>query len=414
MQLKRGERGFTLVELLITISLMGVVSLALADLVISALREMSATSDRMDLSQDAQLGAVYFAQDVAAVGLRDYSAVAVGTTLCRSSRRSSSNAADDAGGATCGPLPTSVLRLLSDDWTSVPTARRTAVVAYYLQGGDLHRATCLSPATDPSSDLVIVQDVVPGSVSVTCSTSCTAPALPVSITLALRGEQAIRRGLPDHPERTAETVVRGVAGRARASLLLVLVVISVVAVALSALLTRADSAQKVERVLRDQTAASYTADGAMQAAINNLRNSTYNGEQGQHCFGLSDTLSLPTFTPARNLLDFQLRSSDLYCGPEAGAWSTATDRDCNRPDNAILTSAASRARTGSRSTSRQTRPCASTARSSRTPRSTSRPASSARQAPCRHEASAQASPRHSATSASTHYLQATTRSTRRY
>lgn len=184
MQLKRGERGFTLIELLITISLMSVVSLALGDLLIGALREMSATSDRMDLSQDAQLGAVYFAQDVAAVGLRDYAAPgAVGSSL-PFKQSVQLNAADDAGGATCGPLPTSVLRLLSDDW-AIPTTRRTAVVAYYLQGQDLHRATCLSPATVPASDVVVVQNVVPASVSVTCSTTCTVAVVPVAITLRL-------------------------------------------------------------------------------------------------------------------------------------------------------------------------------------------------------------------------------------
>ncbi|TDU91688.1 prepilin-type N-terminal cleavage/methylation domain-containing protein [Kribbella voronezhensis] len=183
MRLKRGERGFTLVELLITISLMGVITLALGDLLISALREMSATSDRMDLAQDAQLGAAYFAQDVAAVGLRDYTAGAVDSTL-PFKESVQVNAAADAGGATCGPLPTSVLRLLSDDW-SIAATRRTAVVAYYLQGGDLHRATCISPATVPASDVVVVQNVVPASVSVTCSTSCTALPVPVAITLHL-------------------------------------------------------------------------------------------------------------------------------------------------------------------------------------------------------------------------------------
>lgn len=177
MQLKRGERGFTLIELLITISLMGVVSLSLGDLLISALREMSATSDRMDLSQDAQLSAVYFAQDVAAVGLRDYTA---GTPSLPFKQSVQLNAADDS----CGPLPTSVLRLLSDDWT-LPTTRRTAIVAYYLQGGDLHRATCLSPVTAPVSDVVIVQNVVPSSISITCSTPCAAPSIPTSITLHL-------------------------------------------------------------------------------------------------------------------------------------------------------------------------------------------------------------------------------------
>jgi hypothetical protein len=168
-----------LVELLMTISLMGVITLALGDLLIGALREMSATSDRMDLAQDAQLGAVYFAQDVAAVGLRDYT-----DSSLPFKESVQVNAADDAGGASCGPLPTSVLRLLSDDW-SLPDTRRTAVVAYYLQGGDLHRATCISPASAPANDVVVVQNVVPSSVSVTCSTSCTALPVPAAITLQL-------------------------------------------------------------------------------------------------------------------------------------------------------------------------------------------------------------------------------------
>ncbi|MEU0093493.1 hypothetical protein [Kribbella sp. NPDC006257] len=121
------------------------------------------------------------------------------------------------------------------------------------------------------------------------------------------------------------------------SLLLVLVVISVVGVALSALLTRADSAQKVSNALRDQAATTYTADGAMQAAINNLRNSTYSGESGQHCFGLTDSLSLPTFTPARNLLELPT-SAAVTCTPDPKQVVVQCDGStCNRPDNAILT-----------------------------------------------------------------------------
>ncbi|HEY0616025.1 MAG TPA: hypothetical protein VGD15_00500 [Kribbella sp.] len=115
------------------------------------------------------------------------------------------------------------------------------------------------------------------------------------------------------------------------SLLLVLVVVTVIAVALSALLTRADAAQRVSKNLRDQTVASYTADGAMQAAINNLRNSNYNGESGQRCFGLSDTLSMIAF----NGLD----SAAVRCRPDPKqvVVQCQTSTGCNRPDNAILT-----------------------------------------------------------------------------
>jgi len=185
--LKRSQGGFTLIELLITIALMGVVSLALSDLVISALKQMSATSDRLDLSQDEQLGAVYFSRDVAAFGLRDYDAAISGGSL-PFKPSIQLDAADDADGATCGPLPVSALRLLSDDWdlAVAPPVRRTAVVAYYLKPVDgvfeLHRARCVGSST-PSSDVRLSQSVKPGTVSVNCSTPCTAVVAPLSVTL---------------------------------------------------------------------------------------------------------------------------------------------------------------------------------------------------------------------------------------
>ena len=105
MQLRStAERGFTLIEVLITISLMGVVSLALSDLVIGALRQMTATSDRMDVSQDEQLGAAYFARDVAALGLRDYGA-AIGGESLPFKPSIQLDAADDAGGIDLWPGP---------------------------------------------------------------------------------------------------------------------------------------------------------------------------------------------------------------------------------------------------------------------------------------------------------------------
>ncbi|WP_026163445.1 hypothetical protein [Kribbella catacumbae] len=114
------------------------------------------------------------------------------------------------------------------------------------------------------------------------------------------------------------------------SLLMVLVVITVVALALSALLTRSDAAQKVTASLRQEAAAASTADGAMQAAINNLRNSSYNGEPGQRCFGLSDTLSLLAFDG--------LSPVAVKCQPDPKqvVVQCSGDTDCNRPENAIL------------------------------------------------------------------------------
>ncbi|MFC6161933.1 PulJ/GspJ family protein [Kribbella jiaozuonensis] len=186
MRLRRTEQGFTLIELLITMTLMGVVTVGLADLVVNALHQMSATSDRLDMAQDAQLGATYFARDVAAVGLRDYGAVALDGSL-PFEPSVQLDAVDSAGGVVCGPVPVAAVRLLSDYWdTSVtPAVRRTAVVAYYVNGaGELHRARCLG-GTTPSSDLRLASNVKPGSVAVTCSTACDSAVLPEGITLRL-------------------------------------------------------------------------------------------------------------------------------------------------------------------------------------------------------------------------------------
>lgn len=188
MQLRRAEQGFTLIEVLITIALMGIVSLALSDLVINALRQMSATSDRLDMSQDAQLGSTYFSRDVAAVGLRDYGAVGA-DGLLPFKPSVELDAGWGLGGVACGPLPDAVVRLLSDNWdtTVTPAVRRTAVVAYYVKVADgvseLRRAQCLGPSTTPTSDVRIASNVKAGSLSVTCSTACPATVLPEDITL---------------------------------------------------------------------------------------------------------------------------------------------------------------------------------------------------------------------------------------
>ncbi|TDD18387.1 prepilin-type N-terminal cleavage/methylation domain-containing protein [Kribbella turkmenica] len=180
--MRRNEQGFTLVELLITMTLMGVVSLALADLVINSLRQMSATSDRLDMAQDAQLGATYFSRDVAAVGLRDYSAVAADGSLPFKPSVQLDAAFTD-GGYTCGPAPEAAVRLLADYWDA-SAVRRTAVVAYYLSAaGELRRTECRGPDTTPSSDVRIATNVKPGSVEVSCSTTCTSAVVPDGITL---------------------------------------------------------------------------------------------------------------------------------------------------------------------------------------------------------------------------------------
>jgi len=82
---------------------------------------------------------------------------------------------------------------------------------------------------------------------------------------------------------------------AGAALPLVLILVTVIAVVLGALLSFADTSVRTTVNLRDQAASAYTADGALQAAINSIRAGTFTGAAGEHCFGGSDTLALPNF-----------------------------------------------------------------------------------------------------------------------
>lgn len=203
MQLRRrtrSEGGFTLVELLVAIVILGVITVPLSGTVMSALKNTGTTGDRMDLSHDAQLSSSYFARDVAAVGIRDYDHVSGNSLPFKPSVQR--DAAYDQGGYTCGGAgtPTAALRLLSDAWdpaTSMTTPE-TVVVAYYLMtvagSTELHRMKCTGSAAPV--DVLIAHNVKPGSVTVTCSSDCELADVPNEITLRL---VATKPSVGDYP-----------------------------------------------------------------------------------------------------------------------------------------------------------------------------------------------------------------------
>lgn len=116
-----------------------------------------------------------------------------------------------------------------------------------------------------------------------------------------------------------------------AALVLALIVITVIALSLSALLTLSDTSVRTTVGLRDQVSDTYNADGAMQAAINNLRNSNYNDNPGQSCFGAGNTLQLSNF--------YGPKSAAITCqaDPKKVLIHCESLGQCNRPGNAILT-----------------------------------------------------------------------------
>jgi prepilin-type N-terminal cleavage/methylation domain-containing protein len=183
----RSDAGFTLVELLLVITILGVITIPLGNVVIGMVRNHQATQDRLELSHDAQISAAYVARDVAGVGVRDYGAVpAAGATL-PFKQSVQLGAAYDAGGYVCGgaATPTATVRFLADAWNASATPATVAVdvTAYYLAGAELHRMKCLAGSTTPASDIVVAHNVT--SVAVACSTACQDAAVPQAVKLTL-------------------------------------------------------------------------------------------------------------------------------------------------------------------------------------------------------------------------------------
>lgn len=195
MQLRRRDGGFTLVELLVAVVIIGIISLPLGNVLVSYFRNTDATTARLNESHDAQIAAAYWAQDVAGMGTRS-------TTTPYDFVQSIDNPT-----YTCAPgVGTPIVRFISDDYPSGPGTATQVRVAYVVETvsgqTQLHRIRCVGSSV-PTSDAVLAHDLNPATPpSVTCSTTCTAsPAIPstVSLTLSIKD--------PKDTNSTAYTVV---------------------------------------------------------------------------------------------------------------------------------------------------------------------------------------------------------------
>jgi prepilin-type N-terminal cleavage/methylation domain-containing protein len=207
MRLNTTDDGFTLIELLVAIVILGVIAAPLANVVITAISGTGTTADRLALSNDAQLSATYFAQDVASMGIRDYTNTQAGTGTVPYKASIQLNAAYNAGGLTCGTTPpettgTAVVRFLADDWNTTvsPPVVTTDIVAYYLVPvgtvDELHRIKCVAGSATPLYDMLLATDVDPNTVAVICSSTCGATPVPQQVTLAFSVTRASASAYP--------------------------------------------------------------------------------------------------------------------------------------------------------------------------------------------------------------------------
>ena len=186
-----GDRGFTLVELLLVIVIVGVITVPLSSVVIGFLKNTDATTARLIESHDGQIAAAYWAQDVASIGTRL-------TTYPYAPQQSVElNAAYNLGPYPCGAAgtPAAVVRLAWDEFSMDPatnvvtsTVVRVAYVVRTVAGAtELHRLRCQGSAT-VVSDVTLAHVLDPATLpALTCTTptTCTTAVVPDTLTLTL-------------------------------------------------------------------------------------------------------------------------------------------------------------------------------------------------------------------------------------
>ncbi|HZM84603.1 MAG TPA: prepilin-type N-terminal cleavage/methylation domain-containing protein [Candidatus Limnocylindrales bacterium] len=183
MRLKRDDRGVTLIEVLVAVTLLAIIMFPLTNAMITYLRNTNATNDRLAASHDAQIAAAFFAQDVQSIGVRDWDVA--GFALKQSVEL---NVAPHAGLHQCGPAgattPNAVVRMAWDDPAAATGRPPKVVVSYVVAGRELHRWHCAGGAF---RDTMVAHNL--DSVSAPqCVPSCSDPqSLSMDLTIRVLG-----------------------------------------------------------------------------------------------------------------------------------------------------------------------------------------------------------------------------------
>lgn len=181
-----GDDGFTLVELILAIVIIGVITVPLSDVVLGYFRNTDATTARLLESHDVQIASAYWAQDVASIGTR----MAPPTYTLNQSVET--GVASSSGLYPCGPAgtPNAVARLAWDDFNGAGVVTVVRVAYVVEQTTELHRLRCDGSAT-VVSDVMLAHDLDPSTLpTVAClgtsgENCAAAPAVPTKVTLNL-------------------------------------------------------------------------------------------------------------------------------------------------------------------------------------------------------------------------------------
>jgi prepilin-type N-terminal cleavage/methylation domain-containing protein len=197
VRLMRDERGFTLPELLISITILGMIIGPLTAALVVYTRNADSTVARMSESHDVQIASAYFAQDIQSTGVRATAspynpAASIFTTW------SVSVACDGMRLINGTPVPTTpIVRLQWDDPVSPAVRVQVSYVVADDPGGErqFRRIECRSTAGNPlslTSELVVAHNLdknrtVLQAAQVVCAPNpvCNATPVPRSVALTL-------------------------------------------------------------------------------------------------------------------------------------------------------------------------------------------------------------------------------------
>jgi Tfp pilus assembly protein PilW len=199
---RRSESGYTLIELIIAITLLAAVTGAMVAAFITTNNANANTSERIHESNDAQLTAGFWAADAQAAGGTDPSLGTTDTTLGVSK-------SDAAGCGTGTPVVSFKWREWTDRDTALVDTFVTRVANYFYDGSthELRRQAC---ANGVSSSVVTLATRVESSPVVTCDGSLTCPSLPGRVQIIVTETNAPVNTRPGPYSFTLSATVRSV------------------------------------------------------------------------------------------------------------------------------------------------------------------------------------------------------------
>jgi prepilin-type N-terminal cleavage/methylation domain-containing protein len=195
MHVRSDERGLTLPEVMIAITILAIIVAPLTEALIGFVRNTDATTRRMNQSHDIQLASAYFGRDIQKLGVHDWSS----PTLALLQSVNNPN-------YPCTGPGTTILSLAWDDPTTVSGAPTVIRVTYLVRdvGAEhqLRRLLCRGSGT-VESDLVVAHNLVGTPGPPVCQPSpCTGAgsAVPQRVTLT------VTIGDPAYPDPGPATV----------------------------------------------------------------------------------------------------------------------------------------------------------------------------------------------------------------